>query len=67
MHPLHISIGSLLFLIAAIGVGLAALQGNHVWFSGLSLLAFLALLIFAVGASADMGHPRPTPPRAAGC
>jgi hypothetical protein len=60
MHPPHFTISSLLFLVAAFGVGFASLRGDHLWFSGLSLLTTLSLVISAIGASSDSGRRRPS-------
>jgi len=60
MHLPQFTISSVLFMIAAFGVGIASLQGNHLWFSGLSLLTTLSLVISAIGANSDSGRRRPS-------
>ncbi|WP_422931915.1 hypothetical protein [Singulisphaera sp. PoT] len=62
MHHTRLNTGSLMLVVAACGVEIASLQGNHIWFSGLSLLTSIGLLIAAVGASSDANRPRPTSP-----
>lgn len=60
MHSPRLSIGQLLLIVAALSVGLAALQGNHLWRIGLSMLTFLGLLVAALGASPDTGRHEPS-------
>jgi hypothetical protein len=48
---LRFTIVESLLLIAAFGVGLAAMKGDYLWFNGMSLFTILGLLIAAVGAS----------------
>ncbi len=62
MHPPRPTIGSLLLIVAAFGVGLASLKGNHIWIGGMSILTILGLLGAAVGASSDAGRPGPSSP-----
>jgi hypothetical protein len=61
MQPPRFTIGQLLFIVAAISVGLAALNGNQLWFSGLSMMTTLGLLIAAIGAGPDASRPGPSP------
>jgi hypothetical protein len=55
MHPPRFTIGSLLFLVAAFGVGLATLKGNDLEGIGLSMLMIIGLLGAAFGACPDAG------------
>jgi hypothetical protein len=50
MHPPRYRLSSLLGVVAACGVGFAALTGGHLWFSGLFTLTIAGLLIAALGA-----------------
>ena len=62
MHPPRLTIGSLLLIVAAFSVGLAALKGNHIWVSGMSMLTIFGLLGAALGACSDAGRPGPSSP-----
>ncbi len=62
MNSPRLTIGRLLLLIAAFGVVMAALQGNHVWFQGVSIMTVVGLLGAAIGAGTETGQPRPAPP-----
>jgi hypothetical protein len=59
MHPPRFTIGQLLLIVAALGIGLAALQGNDLNGIGLSMLMIIGLLGAALGASPDAGRPGP--------
>jgi hypothetical protein len=58
MHPPRLTIGSLLFIVAAFSIGLAALKENDLKGIGLSMLMIIGLLGAALGASSDAGRPR---------
>ena len=60
MCPPRFTIGRLLLIIAACSVGLAALQGNYVWFLGMSVMTSLGLLGAAIGAGPDTSRPAPS-------
>jgi hypothetical protein len=53
MHPPRLSIGSLLLIVAALGVGLAALKEDDLRSISLSMLTILWLLGSALGACPD--------------
>ena len=59
MHPPRFTIGQLLLIVAAFSTGLAALKGNHLWQSGLTMLTIMGLLLAALGACSDAGRPGP--------
>lgn len=63
MHPPRLTIGRLMLVVAASGVGFASLQGNHVGFMGLSIMAVLGLLGAAIGAGTADGRSMPTSPQ----
>ncbi|SIO57654.1 hypothetical protein SAMN05444166_5455 [Singulisphaera sp. GP187] len=63
MHPPRLTVGQILLVIAACSIGLASLNGNHLWFMGLSMLTIIGLLGMAVGAAPDAGRPRASSPR----
>jgi hypothetical protein len=58
MHPPRLTIGSLLFIVAAFSIGLAALKENDLKGIGLSMLMIIGLLGAALGACSDAGRPR---------
>ncbi len=60
MHPPRLTIGSLLLIVAAFGVGLAALKGDHIWRIGMSMLTIVGLLGAALGACSDAGRSGPS-------
>jgi hypothetical protein len=62
MHPPRFTIGSLILLIAAFGIGLAALKGNDLRGIGVSMLTIIWLLGAALGACSDAGRPGPSSP-----
>ena len=62
MHPPRFTIGQLLLIVAALGIGLAALKGNDLQGIGLSMLMIIGLLGAALGACSDAGRPRPSSP-----
>jgi hypothetical protein len=62
MHPPRFTIGQLLLIVAALGIGLAALKGNDLGGSGLSLLMIIGLLGAALWECSDAGRPRPSSP-----
>jgi uncharacterized membrane protein YfcA len=62
MHPPRFSIASLLLIVAAFGVALAALKGNHVWFQGITIMTVLGLVGAAIGASPEPSRAAPTLP-----
>jgi hypothetical protein len=49
MNASRFTIGRLLLVIAACGVGLAALKGKSLWFSGLFTATIVAFLVAALG------------------
>ncbi len=55
MHPPRLTIASLLFVISAFGIGLAALKENDLQGIGLSMLMIIGLLGAAFGAASDAG------------
>ena len=59
MHPPRLTIGSLLFVISAFGIGLAALKENDLQGIGLSMLMIIGLLGAAFGAASDAGAVAP--------
>ena len=58
MHPPRFTIGSLLFIVAAFSIGLAALKENDLKGIGLSMLMIIGLLGASLGACSDAGRPR---------
>jgi hypothetical protein len=60
MHPLRFTIGHLLLILAALGIGLAALKGNDLEGSGMSMLMIIALLLAALGECSNASRPRPS-------
>jgi hypothetical protein len=62
MHPLQFTIGRLLFIIAAFGIGMAALKENDLRGISLTMLMIIGLLGAALGARSDAGRPRPSSP-----
>jgi hypothetical protein len=58
MHPLRLTIGSLLFIVAAFSIGLAALKEKDLEGIGLSMLMIIGLLGAAFGACCDAGADR---------
>ena len=60
MYPPPFTIGRLLLIVAALGVCLASLQGNHIWFMGMSIMIAVGLLGAAIGADPGAGRPRPS-------
>ncbi len=58
MHPPRFTIGSLLFIVAAFSIGLAALKENDLKGIGLSMLMIIGLLGAAFGAGSDAGAGR---------
>jgi hypothetical protein len=58
MHRPRYSIGSVLVVVATCGVGLAALKGDHFWFSGVFMLTIVALLVAVLGAIFRRGPAR---------
>ena len=62
MHPPRFTIGQLLLIVAALGIGLAALKGNDPGGIGLSMLMIILLLVAALGACSGAGGPRPSSP-----
>jgi hypothetical protein len=58
MHLPRFTIGSFALVVAALGVALASLKGNHLWFIGLSMMTIIGLLGAAIGAN-DLGRARP--------
>jgi hypothetical protein len=62
MHPPQFTIGSLLFIVAAFSIGLAALKENDLKGIGLSMLMIIGLLGAALGAGSDAGRPKPSSP-----
>ena len=62
MHHIQFTISRLLLLIAALGVTLASLQGNHVWFMGISIMTVVGFLGAAIGVETSVGRPGPTTP-----
>ena len=62
MHPPRFTIGSLLLIVAAFSIGLAALKGNDLRGIGLSMLMIIGLLGAALGACSDAGRPGPSSP-----
>jgi hypothetical protein len=59
-QPPQLTVDQLLFVVAALSVGLADLNGNQIWFSGLSMMTSIGLLIAAVGAAPDAGRTGPS-------
>ena len=55
MHPTRLTIGSLLFTVAAFSIGLVTLKENDFKGIGLSMLMFIGLLGAALGACSDAG------------
>jgi hypothetical protein len=53
----RLTIGQLLLIVAASCIGLASLNGNHIWFMGLSVMTIVGLLGAALGASSDASRP----------
>ena len=53
MHPPRLTIGSLLFIVAAFSIGLEALKENDLKGIGLSMLMIIGLLGAAFGACSD--------------
>ena len=62
MCPLRFTIGRLLLIVAAFSVGFSALQGNHVWFLGMSVMTLVGLLGAAIGAGPGPSRPGPSSP-----
>ena len=62
MSPPRFTIGRLLLIIAAFSVGLSSLQGNYLWFMGLSMVTTIVLLFAALGAESGAGRPGPSSP-----
>ena len=62
MHPPRFTIGQLLLIVAALGIGLAALKEDDPRGTGLSMLMIIGLLGAALGACSDAGRPRPSSP-----
>lgn len=62
MHPPRFTVGRHLLIVAACGVGLASMQGNQLWFHGLSMITIIGLLFAAIGAEANASHPGPSSP-----
>jgi hypothetical protein len=62
MHPPRFTVGRHLLIVAACGVGLASMQGNHLWFMGLSMMTVIGLLGAAIGAGPEAARPGPSPP-----
>ncbi len=62
MHPPRFTIGSLLLIVAAFSIGLAALKGNDHRGIGVSMLTIIGLLGAALGACSNAGRPRPSSP-----
>ena len=58
MHPPRLTIGSVLFIVAAFSVGLASLKENDLKGIGLSMLMIIGLLGAAFGACSDAGAGR---------
>jgi uncharacterized membrane protein YeaQ/YmgE (transglycosylase-associated protein family) len=58
MHPPRSTIGSLLFIVAAFSVGLAALKEKDVKGVGLSMLMIIGLVGATFGACSDAGAGR---------
>jgi hypothetical protein len=58
MNAPRFTIGRLLLVIAACGVGLAALKGKSLWFSGLFTATIVAFLVAALGAMFRRGPVR---------
>ena len=58
MHPPRLTIGSLLFIVAAFSIGLAALKENDLKGIGLSMLMIIGLLGAAFGACSNAGADR---------
>jgi hypothetical protein len=58
MRPPRSTIGSLLFIVAAFSIGLAALKENDLKGIGLSMLMIIGLLGASLGACSDAGRPR---------
>ncbi len=62
MNTSRFTTGRLLLLVAAFGVALASLQGNHVWFMGMSIMTVVGFLGAAVGAETGLSRSGPTTP-----
>jgi hypothetical protein len=62
MHSPRFTIGQILLIVAAFGIGLAALMGNNIDGIGMSMLMIIGLLGAALGASPDSGRQRPSSP-----
>jgi hypothetical protein len=58
MRPPRSTIGSLLFIVAAFSIGLAALKENDLKGIGLSMLMIIGLLGASLGACSDAGRPQ---------
>jgi hypothetical protein len=58
MHPHKLTIGSLLFLVAAFSIGLETLKEKDLESIGLSMLMIIGLLGAALGACSDAGAGR---------
>jgi hypothetical protein len=58
MHPPRLTIGSLLFIVAAFSIGLATLKEKDLEGIGLSMLMIIGLLGAAFGACSDAGAGR---------
>ena len=56
MHPPRLTIGSLLFIVAAFSIGFAALKDNDLKGIGLFMLMIIGLLGAALGAGSDAGR-----------
>ncbi|WP_165069192.1 hypothetical protein [Paludisphaera rhizosphaerae] len=59
MQAPRITILAHALILAAIGVGLAALNGEYIWCSGMSLMTIVGLLGSALGACFDTDKPEP--------
>jgi hypothetical protein len=62
MHPPRFAIRQLLFIVAALSIGLAALKENDLSGIGLTMLMIIGLLGAALGACPDAGRPGPSSP-----
>ncbi len=58
MHPLRFTIGSILFIVAALSIVLAAMTDNDLKGIGLSMLMIIGLLGAAFGACSEAGAGR---------
>jgi len=58
MCPPRYTIGRLLVVVGTCGVGLAALKGNQIWFSGVFTATIVGFLVAAVGALFRRGPAR---------